>query len=127
MNGMEDFYDHGTVVKCQSLSHLNCSYKILKNYDSLPNVLKENEINFHRLDKKQEKNNGKLRQNSQRKAHTKISFQQTVETFVVNSHKEKSEKPESSGKNGLFRWFLRFFGLFFLSLRYSPSDNPNSL
>ena len=120
---MEHFYGIGEITKCQSLRNLAERDKSLNKNGSLPNILKLNlcEINFSQLKKREENNIGTLpNRHCEIIPHSK-PFQQKIETLVGNSHKHEPEKIENSGKFGLFQWFLRFFGVFFVSLRFPTS------
>ena len=115
---MENIDGTRNITKCQSLKDLEDKDKTFKKTDSLPNLLKLThcEINFSQLKKKEEKNSGTFTNGHCESLSKNIPFQQKVEILVGNSHKQ--EKPENSGKIGLFQWFLRFFGVFFVSLRF---------
>ena len=120
---MENFHENRNINKCQSLKDLDNRDEKLKKNASLPNLLVLNhcEINFTHFSK--EKNSGNLKNGHFEQPRNNIPFKQKVENLVGSSHKQ--EKPENSGKIGLFQWFLRFFGVFFVSLRF-PTDNPIS-
>ena len=120
---MENIHENKNINKCQSLKDLENIDETLKKNASLPNlmVLNHCEINFTHLRK--EKNSGILKNGHFEHFPNNSPFQQKVENLVGTSHKQ--EKPENSGKIGLFQWFLRFFGVFFVSLRF-PTDNPIS-
>ena len=117
---MENIDGTRNITKCQSLKDLEDRDrdKTFKKTDSLPNLLKLThcEINFSQLKKKEEKNSETFTNGHCEPLQKTIPFQQKVEILVGNSHKQ--EKPENSGKIGLFQWFLRFFGVFFVSLRF---------
>ena len=121
---MEHIRGIGEITKCQSLRNLADREKSLNKNVSLPNILKNLcEINFSQFPKKEENNIGTLPNGHCENLQTNqiIPFQQKIETLVGKSHKREPEKSENSGKIGLFQWFLRFFGVFFVSLRFPPS------
>ena len=121
---MENIHENRKISKCQSLKDLENREEKLKKNASLPNlkVLNNCEMNFTHFSK-EKSSSGNLRNGHFEHLPNNIPFRQKVENLVGGSHKQ--EKPENSGKIGLFQWFLRFFGVFFVSLRF-PTDNPIS-
>lgn len=120
---MENIHEDRNIInKCQSLKDLENRDETSKKNASLPNliVLNDCEINF--THSRKEENSGTLKNGHVEHLPNNIPFQQKIKNLVG---KHKQEKPENSGKIGLFQWFLRFFGVFFVSLRF-PTDNPIS-
>ena len=117
--------------KCRSLGDLGEKEKLSRKNGSLTDLLKFKhcDINLSHWKKIAEKDSETcetIENGHCQKAPKNIPFQQKVEKLVENSRKNKeSTKPVNSRKIGLFQWFLRFFGVFFVSLRF-PADNPIS-